>query len=111
MAACTLFCAASCSKSADDEPESNDGRITYTNVKISETSDAITLTYTMKTGGESVEVKQEWKFSGQECTSAVMTETFSSEKTAKDAYNALKEEYGSNVSISGKKVTVDMTEE
>lgn len=109
MAACTLFCAASCSKSADDDPESNDGRITYTNVKISETSDAITLTYTMKTGGESVEVKMEWEFSGQQCSSATMTESFSSEKTAKDAYNALKEEYGSNVSISGKKVTVDMT--
>ena len=109
MAVCTMIGVASCSKSANDEQGSGDGKISYANVKINETDDAITLTYTMKTGGESVEVKMEWEFSGQQCSSATMTESFSSEKTAKDAYNALKEEYGSNVSISGKKVTVDMT--
>jgi hypothetical protein len=114
MASCAmLFSFSSCDGvyNGGDEDGDDDTEYGYTDIKVAETDDTITFSYNLKTAAWSYDYKIVWKFSNNMCVSCIVTYNCPSEAVALLVKESLNDEDKAKVTVSGKTLTIDCSEE
>ena len=113
MASCAmLFSFSSCEGLLNGgEEEGENTEYGYTDIKVTETDNAITLTYKFTTSVWSYDYKIVWSFRDDKCTSCIVTYDCPSAAVAALVKESLDEEDKAKVTVNGKTLTIDCSED
>ena len=113
MASCAmLFSFSSCEGLPNGgEENGEDAEYGYTDIKVAETDNSITLSYKLTTSVFSYDYKIVWSFRDNKCTSCIVTYDCPSATIAALVKESLDEEDKARVTVNGKTLTVDCSEE
>lgn len=113
MASCAmLFSFSSCEGllNGGDE-DGDDTEYGYTDVKVVETDDTVTFSYKLNAADWSYDYNIVWKFRNNACVSCIVTYNCPNAAVALLVKESLNDEEKAKVSVSGKTLTIDCTEE
>ena len=111
MASCAmLFSFSSCEGLGGNE-NGEDTEYGYTDIKVAETDNTITLSYKLTTAVWGYDYKIVWTFREDKCTSCIVTYDCPSAAVAALVKESLDDEDKARVSVSGKTLTIDCSEE
>lgn len=112
MASCAiLFGFSACEGLMGGDDDEDNTEYGYTDVKVTETSNAVTFTYKLKTSVWTYDYKIEWKFSDDKCTSCIVTYNCPSATVAALVKESLDAEDQARVTVNGSVLTIDVSEE
>lgn len=113
MASCAmLFSFSSCEGLLNGgEENGEDAEYGYTDIKVAETDNSITLSYKLTTSVFSYDYKIVWSFRDNKCTSCIVTYDCPSATIAALVKESLDEEDKARVTVNGKTLTIDCSEE
>ena len=113
MASCAmLFSFSSCEGLLNGgEENGEDAEYGYTDIKVAETDNTITLSYKLATSVWSYDYKIVWSFRNDKCTSCIVTYDCPSASVAALVKESLDEEEKAKVTVNGKTLTVDCSQE
>ena len=113
MASCAmLFSLSSCEGLLNGgEENGEDTEYGYTDIKVVETDNSITLTYKLATAAWSYDYKIVWSFRNDKCTSCIVTYDCPSAAVAALVKESLDDEDKAKVTVSGKTLTIDCSQE
>lgn len=113
MASCAmLFSFSSCEgllNGGDEDGENTE--YGYTDINVKETDNSITLSYSLKAADWSYDYKIVWSFREDKCTSCIVTYDCPSAVVAALVKESLDEEEKAKVTVSGKTLTVDCSQD
>ena len=113
MASCAmLFSFSSCEGllNGGDE-DGDDTEYGYTDIKVTETDNTITLSYKLATSVWSYDYKIVWSFRNDKCTSCIVTYDCPNASVAALVKESLDEDEKAKVTVNGKTLTVDCSQE
>ena len=97
-------------ENVDDNGEAGENIPPYYNFKTDESGDTITYSFSFRVGSENYyDVKYEWTFKGDVCTKCI--ETFNCKSNEVALLVAAEYSDDPNVSVSGKNILIDVTED
>ena len=113
MASCAmLFSFSSCEGLLNGgEENGEDAEYGCTDIKVAETDNSITLSYKLTTSVFSYDYKIVWSFRDNKCTSCIVTYDCPSATIAGLVKESLDEEDKARVTVNGKTLTIDCSEE